>query len=189
MVAGCVVFFLTIYFTLTVFILPEQYMAREQLISEPHFEVKISEKSILLGESFEMDITTMNNGEHGDIHILSTSFPDLIRMDNIVRISTYNFTQTPINIIPGDKIIAKYSGGLEYKNAKYPAIEAMSRPVHPGSTYNMSLTITPDKIGNFSVYVKTVNIPNSSNLSHYPQSGILDHQEEFVKLYSIKVNP
>ena len=180
---------LTAYFSLTIFILPEQYMSNEKLISQPYFEVKISDKNILLGESFTVDITTTNSREYGDIHILSTSFPDLLEIDNVVKIITYDFTQPPTYIIPGDKIIAKYSEGLEHTNAKYPSIEAMSRPVHPGSAYNLSQIITPEKVGNFSVYVKTVNIPHTSNLSHYPQEGVLDHQDEFVQVYSISVNP
>ena len=180
---------LTAYFSLTVFILPEQYMSHEKLVSQPYFEVKISDKEISLGESFKLDIITKNNGEYGDIHILSTAFPDLIKIDGIVKISTYDFTQPPDNIIPGEKIIAKYSGGLVHINAKYPSIEAMSRPVHPGSTYNLSQVITPENTGNFSIYVKTVNIPHTSSLSHYPQAGVLDHQEEYVQVYSVMVNP
>ena len=180
---------LTAYFSLAVFILPEQYMSNEKLISQPYFEVKISDNNISLGESFTVDITTTNSGEYGDIHILSTSFPDLVEIDNVVKITTYDFTQPPTYIIPGDKIIAKYSGGLEHTNAKYPSMEAMSRPVHPGSIYNLSQVITPEKDGIFSVYVKAVNIPHTSNLSHYPQVGVLDHQDEFVQIYSISVNP
>ena len=180
---------LTVYFTLTIFILPEQYMSHEKLVSQPYFEVKISDKEIPLGESFRLDITTKNSGDYGDIHILSTAFPDLIEIGSIVKISTYDFTQPPSNIIQGEKIIAKYSGGLEHINAKYPSIEAMSRPIHPGSTYNLSQVITPENAGNFSVYVKTVNIPHTSNLSHHPQTGVLDHQEEYVQVYSVSVNP
>jgi len=177
------------YFSLTILILPEQYMSNEKLISQPHFEVTISDNSISLGESFTVDINTTNSGEYGDIHILSTSFPDVSEIDNIVKITTYDFTQPPTYIVPDDKIIAKYSGGLENTNAKYPSIEAMSRPVHPDSTYNLSQVITPEKDGMFSVYVKAVNIPHTSNLSHHPQEGVLDHQDEFVQVYSISVNP
>lgn len=180
---------LTTYFGLTVFILPEQYMSHEKLISQPHFEVQVSDKSISLGESFDLDIVTKNSGEYGDIHILSTAFPDLIEIGNVVKISTYDFTQPPDNIILGEKIVAKYSGGLQYTDAKYPSIEAVSRPVHPGSAYSMSQVITPERVGNFSIYVKTVNIPHTSDLSHNPQAGILDHQEEYVEVHSVKVNP
>ena len=188
-VVGGVTLLLAAYFLLTVFVLPVQYMSNEKLISQPSFEVRISEREISLGESFRIDITTKNSGEYGDIHILSTSFPDLTEIDRTVKITTYDFTQAPVNIMPGDEMIAKYSGGLEHSSAKYPSIEAMSKPIHPGSTYTMSQVIIPEKTGNFSVYVKTVNIPHTSNLSHHPQTGILDHQEEFVQVYSVSVNP
>ena len=182
-------FSLTAYFALTVFILPEQYMSNEKLISQPQFEVEISHKEISLGESFRLEIVTENKGEYGDIHILSTAFPDLSEIGEGVRITTYDFTQAPVNIVPGDKIIAKYSGGLEHVIAKYPSIEAMSRPVYPDSRYHLAQIITPEKPGSFSVYIKTVNIPHSTDLSHYPQTGILDHQEEYVQVYSVNVNP
>ena len=178
-----------IYFALTVFILPEQYMSNEKLISKPYFEVKLSDDEISLGESFRIDIMTENRGEYGDIHILSTAFPDLAEIGNVVQIVTYDFTQSSVDMIPGDDLIAKYSGGLEYTIAKYPSIEAMSRPVHPGSTYHLSQVITPEKLGLFSVYVKSVNIPHVSDLSHYPQTGFLDHQGEYVEVYSVNVNP
>ena len=189
LVATLIGFSLIAYFGLTVFILPEQYMSHEKLVSQPHFDAKISDREISLGESFRLDIVTENRGEYGDIHILSTAFPDLTEVGNVVDIVTYDFTQPPTNIVPGDKVIAKYSGGLEHMVAKYPSIEAMSRPIHPGSTYNLSQIITPEKQGNFSIYVKSVNIPHTSNLSHYPQTGILDHQEEYVQVYSVNVNP
>ena len=189
LVAILVVFSLTAYFGLTVFILPEQYMSHEKLISQPHFDAKISDREISLGESFRLDIVTENRGEYGDIHILSTAFPDLAEVGNVVNIVTYDFTQPPTNIVPGDRVIAKYSGGLEHMVAKYPSIEAMSRPIHPSSTYHLSQTITPEKQGIFSIYVKSVNIPHTSDLSHYPQTGILDHQKEYVQVYSVNVNP
>jgi len=189
LVAILIGFSLTAYFGLTVFILPEQYMSHEKLVSQPHFDVRISDGEISLGQSFRLDIVTENRGEYGDIHILSTAFPDLTEVGNVVKIITYDFTQPPTNIVPGDEMIAKYSGGLEHMVAKYPSIEAMSRPIHPGSTYHLSQIITPEKQGNFSIYVKSVNIPHTSDLSHHPQTGILDHQEEYVQVYSVNVNP
>ena len=188
-IAGIITLFLSIYFSLTLFVLPEQYMSNDILVSVPQFEVTISEENISLGESFTIDIITSNSGDYGDIHVLSTSFPNVIEIDKEVQITTYDFTQTPISISPGDEIISNYSGGLEHARAKYHAIEAMSRPVHPDSTYKMSQVITPQDIGNFPIYVKAVNIPHTSNLSHYPQTGILDHQEEFVLDYQVNVNP
>ena len=180
---------LIVYFGLTVFILPEQYMSNEKLISQPYFEVKLSDENISLGESFRIDIITQNRGDYGDIHILSTAFPNLVEIGNVVKIVTYDFTQSSVDIIPGDEIIAKYSGGLERAVAQYPSIEAMSRPIHPGSTHHLSQVITPEKPGIFLIYVKSINIPHVDDLSHYPQTGILDHQEEYVQVYSVNIHP
>ena len=180
---------LIVYFALTVFILPEQYMTHEKLVSQPFFEANISDSDISLGESFRLEITTKNNGDYGDIHILSTAFPDLIEIGNAVEIVTYDFTQSSSRIDIGEKIIAEYSGGLDHVLAEYPSIKAISRPVQPDSTYHLGQVITPEKSGKFSIYVKSVNIPHTSNLSHYPQTGVLDHQKEYVQVYSVNVNP
>ena len=180
---------LIVYFALTVFILPEQYMTREKLVSQPFFEVSISDDDISLGESFRLEIITKNNGDYGDIHILSTAFPDLVEIGNVVKIVTYDFTQSSSRIDIGEKIIAEYSGGLDHVFAEYPSIQAMSRPVQPDSTYRLEQVITPEKLGKFSIYVKSINIPHTSNLSHYPQTGVLDHQKEYVQVYSVNVNP
>ena len=58
-----------------------------------------------------------------------------------------------------------------------------------GSEYNFHLVITPDKLGEFLIFVKSVNIPHTNDLSHYPNSGTLDHQDEFVSVFSVNVNP
>ena len=107
----------------------------------------------------------------------------------MVEIVTYDFTQSSSRVDIGEKIIAEYSGGLDHVFAKYPSIEATSRPVQPNSTYHLEQVITPEKSGKFSIYVKSVNIPHTSNLSHYPQTGVLDHQKEYVQVYSVNVNP
>ena len=180
---------LVFYFTLAVFVLPGVFLANEQLVSEPFLEVELSESEISLGESFRINIISENRGEYGDIHIVSAAFPKLTEIDDVVLVATYDFTQSPSYIIPGEEIGAKYSGGLESVIAKYPSIEAMSRPVLPDSTYHMDLVITPTESGVFPVYIKSVNIPHVTEKSHFPQNGLLDHQNEHVLVYSINVNP
>ena len=184
-----VVFSIFIYFILTVFILPVQFLSNEQLIPQPYLEVSLSESEISLGESFRLDIVSENRGDYGDIHIVSTAFPDLAEIDSVVEIITYDFTQSPVFISSGSEIVSGYSGGLESTFSKYPSIEAMSRPVHAGAKYNFDLIITPEKSGIFTIYVKSIDIPHVSDLSHYPYTGILDHQNEYVLDYSVYVNP
>jgi len=189
LISGIIVFFLIIYFSLTVFVLPAHYLSNDLLISQPYLDVEVSESGIFLGESFRLNIVSENRGDYGDIHIVSTAFPDLDKIDDVVQIATYDFTQSPIYISPGDEIGAKYSGGLESMVAEYPSIEAMTRPIHPSSKYHFELIVTPENSGVFTIYVKSINIPHSDDLSHYPHSGVLDHQDEYVLVYSVNVNP
>jgi len=181
-------FFIILYFILTLFVLPEQFLSTEQLIPQPYLEVDLSEHDISLGDSFRLNVISENKGDYGDIHIVSVAFPDLVEMD-VVEIATYDFTQSSKYISIGDKISAKYSGGVESTFSKYPSIEAMTRPTYPGIKNHLGLIITPEKSGIFTMYIKSIDIPHTSNLSHYPDSGFLDHQDEYVLVYSVNVNP
>ena len=181
-------FFVVLYFILTLFVLPEQFLATEQLIPEPYLEIDLSEHDISLGDSFRLNVISENRGDYGDIHIVSVAFPDLVEID-AVEIATYDFTQSSHYISIGDKIGIKYSGGVESTFSKYPSIEAMTRPSYPGIKNNLGLIITPERLGIFTIYVKSIEIPHTSNLSHYPDSGFLDHQDEYVLVYSVNVNP
>ena len=183
--AICVVF----YFSLTVFILPDVYLSNEQLIPQPYFQASLSDDEISFGDSFRIDIVSQNIGEYGDIHILSTAFPTLEKLDGVVDITTYDFSQSPHYVDIGDEIGSDYSGGLESTLARYPSIESMNRPDTPDSIYHLSLKITPEHSGIFSIYLKSIIIPHTSELSHYPLTGTIDHQNEFVEVFSVRVNP
>ena len=180
---------LLFYFILTIFILPGEFLLTEQLIPEPTFQTILSDSEIILGDSFRLDIVSVNNGDYADIHIVSVAFPDLIEIGDVVKIATYDFSLSPSYISIGEKIGSKYSGGVETTIAQYPSIEAMSRPLQPNVETHLDIVVTPKKSGIFNVYVKSIGIPHTSNLSHYPHSGTLDHQNEHVLVYSVTVNP
>jgi hypothetical protein len=180
---------LSLYFILTIFILPSEFLMTEQLVPEPSFTAILSETNIRLGDSFRLDIVSMNNGDYADIHIVSVAFPDLNTIDDVVKITTYDFTLSPSYIYVDDEIGSKYSGGVETTLAQYPSIEAMSRPLKPDVQTHFDLLITPQELGLFNIYVKSIGIPHTSDLSHYPYSGFLDHQNEYVSVYSVSVNP
>ena len=180
---------LLFYFILTIFILPGEFLLTEQLIPEPTFQTILSDSEIILGDSFRLDIVSVNNGDYADIHIVSVAFPDLIEIDDVVKIATYDFTLSPSYISIGEKIGSNYSGGVETTFAEYPSIEAMSRPLKSNVETYFDIVVTPKKSGIFDVYVKSIGIPHSSDLSHYPHSGTLDHQNEHVLVYSVTVNP
>ena len=180
---------LSLYFILTVFILPSEFLMTEQLVPEPSFTAILSETNIALGDSFNLDIVSVNNGDYADIHIVSVAFPDLSRIDDVAKITTYDFTLSPSYIYVDEEIGSNYSGGVETTLAQYPSIEAMSRPLKPDVQTHFDLIITPQELGIFNIYVKSIGIPHTSDLSHYPYSGFLDHQNEYVSVYSVSVNP
>ena len=184
-----VVISLVVYFTLAVFVLPEAYLSNEQLTPQPIIQVSLSDDEISIGDSFRIDVVSENKGDYGDIHILSTAFPTLERLDGVVDITTYDFSQSPHYVNVGDEIGSKYSGGLETIIAQYPSIESMNRPDVSHSKYNLSLKITPESSGAFPIYVKSIIIPHTSELSHFPLTGKLDHQGEYVEVLSVNVNP
>lgn len=186
---GITVIGLVSYFAMTVFVLPEKFLEKEQFSPSPYLEAELSSSEIKLGESFRLSTISENKGDYGDIHIVSASFPTLSDIDGIVRIVSYDFSNSPLFIKPGEKIGANYSGGLESVIAKYPSIEAMNRPVQPGSKYVMDLQITPENPGPFIVYLKSIEIPHTNNQSHFPSEGQLDHQREYVLVYTVNVNP
>jgi len=180
---------LSLYFILTIFVLPSEFLMTEQLVPEPAFQSTLSDSEITLGDSFRLDIVSVNNGDYADIHIVSVAFPDLTKINDIVKIATYDFTLSPSYISVDEEIGSKYSGGVETTLAQYPSIEAMSRPLKPDVLTHFDLVITPQELGIFNIYVKSIGIPHTSDLSHYPYSGILDHQNEYVLVYSVTVNP
>ena len=180
---------LSVYFALTVFVLPEKYIAKEQFVPSPYLEVELSSTEITLGESFRLSTISENKGDYGDIHIVSAAFPTVENIESVIKIASYDFSNSPQYIEPGEEIGAEYSGGIKMVSAQYPSIEAMNRPVHPGVKYVMDLKITPDEVGEFTVYLKSIDIPHSSSVSHFPQSGQLDHQGEYVLVYTVNVNP
>ncbi|NIU02166.1 MAG: hypothetical protein GWN01_15065, partial [Nitrosopumilaceae archaeon] len=58
----------------------------------------------------------------------------------------------------GDELGANYTGGTETVFATYPSIEAINRPAQPHEQYYIGVKITPNAVGNFSVFVKSVDI-------------------------------
>ena len=169
--------------------MPSEFLMTDQLIPKPSFQAVLSDSEIILNDSFRLDITSVNNGDYADIHIVSVAFPELIEIDDVVKIATYDFTLSPSYISVGEEIGSKYSGGVETTISQYPSIEAMSRPLKSDVETHFDIVVTPKKSGIFNIYVKSIGIPHTSDVSHYPYSGILDHQNEHVLVYSVTVNP
>lgn len=179
---------LVIYFSFTLFVLPQNFLEKPILVPQPTLDVKLEKSKINLGESFEIKITSNNIGDPADIQIVSIQFPNLKEIDDTVKIIEFDFTQSPHYVLVGDEVGAEYTAGLKTVTAKYPSIEAYSRPINTGDQYHIGLKITPESVGEFTIHVKSVILPHYTDLAHYPQSGHLDYQDEYVEVYSVEVS-
>jgi hypothetical protein len=152
--------------------------------------VKMSASEIPLGKPFDISVTSNNQGDTADFQIVSISFPNLTSIDNnnIITIKNHNFLQKPEFVKTGDEIGSKYSGLSKTTTAKYPSIEFFSRPWKTDAIYQAEIEIKPPPaVGRFVIFIKTVSLPHNNEISHYPHTGIKDHQEEFVEAYYVNV--
>lgn len=176
------------YFALNFAVFPQTYQDIPVAAPQPSIEVVLSASQIHLGESFELSITAINNGEEADLQTVTVGFPQSLNLDN-VQIKSYDFLQSPKLFLPGREIGSDYTGGQDLVQSKYPFIEAYNRPAKPGLTHSMTLQIMPTTTGVFTIYSKTVAMPHINELSHFPIDGTIDHQNEFVLEYTVEVIP
>ena len=188
LISGAIIAGLFVYFFMTLVIFPQEYLSHSVIEPQPTQTVTLSADEISLGESFAIEIEIENKNDVADILITSTAFPGLDEIGDIVKISSYDYTQSPRYISSGDKINSEYTSGGEV-TAQYPSIEAYSRNVPANTAYHMSITITPQSSGTFETFIKTIAIPHTTELSHYPYDGKLDPQMEYVSIYSVDVKP
>lgn len=176
-----------VYFALTIFFLPEPYSLT---LAPPRpapviTSVSLSDETIMLGGEFSIRVSAANRGEPADLQLVSVAFPNATRAD-IATVRDHNFKQSPDFIGPGKKIGYGYTG-IQSAIASYPAVEAVSRPWQPGEAYNIDLLVKPESEGRFVVFVKAVGLPHNGDQAHFPASGILDQQDEYVDVYEVLV--
>jgi len=179
---------LVVYFSLSLYVFPQLYQSiearRPQAIVT---DVSLSAPDIALGQALTISVTGKNNGEDADMQIVSVGFPNLTTTDNI-KILKHNFDQTPMLIAPpGELSSSGYSDTDSSVLAQYTSIEVFSRPWEAGKTYSADIEVIPKTEGRFVVFIKSVALPHSWELAHYPQDGTLDQQKEFVEIYSVQV--
>jgi len=180
---------LGLYFSLSLVVFPSIYLSKEELKPQPFFDVQISSNSIKIGQSFDIHIFSQNIGDYGDIHILSVGFPSLEKIDEQIKIQNYDFNHQ-YKIINKDTMLgAEYSAGIKKTASEYALIEIMNRPSPAKGHYTLDLSVTPKNLGIFEIYVKTIEIPHTSDLAHFPRQGLQDPQNEYVAVYSVMVNP
>jgi len=185
--AGVVAAALLLYITLSLYVFPQMYKSIEPRRPEAVItDVSLSTPAIRLGQTFVISVTGTNRGEEADMQIVSVGFPNLTRADNMVVLE-HNFTQTPILINTSDVIGSEYSGTQRPVHARYPSVEAFSRPWPGGNTYNIDLQVRPEAEGRFVVLVKSVAFPHSWDGAHWPKDGVIDYQKELVEPYYVQV--
>jgi hypothetical protein len=175
-----------VYLVFSLAVFPPFYLSKEIPDPQPYFDVKISNLSILLGESFDVSIFSKNIGDYGDIHILSIGFPSIDKITEVKLINSnfnhqYNFIEK--NTLVG----SNYTAGDQKVESQYALIEVMNRPSPPNGSYDFQFSVTPKNTGLYEIYIKAIEIPHTSNLSHFPHQGILDPQGEYVEVFSVMV--
>ncbi len=180
---------LIIYYSLSILYIPQLYLSfSSEVKSQPVITgAKLSNSKVILGESFDLTITTRNNGDTADMQVVSLSFPNITSIGSIVKISDYNFTQKPVFIEVGDDVGSEYYGFDKVIKAPYPSIEANSRPWHTGDYYQISIDVKPTSVGRFVIFSKTIALPHINELDHYPRFGIKDYQGEFIAVSAVDV--
>jgi hypothetical protein len=175
------------YFSLSLYIFPQSYQLIEPRRPQATVtDVSLSAHNITLGQALVISVAGTNSGDEADMQIVSVGFPNLTTTDNI-KILRHDFVQTPVLIAAGERLSSEYSNTERPVVAQYASIEAFSRPWETGKTYSTDVQVVPKTEGKFVVFVKSIALPHTWEGAHYPQNGILDHQKEFVEVYSIKV--
>lgn len=179
------------YFVLSLYFFPKYYLAHTYLSHPKPFikDFRISNSAVSLGEPFHVSIAGGNNGSQADIQIISIALPNLtnVKLDNEVKILSYNFSQKPLIVEKGDSIGSRYEGQSKTIAAEYPSIQFYSRPWKSGMVYGAQLELYPLSKGKFTMLIKTVTLPNTDSSSHYPNAGIRDYQDEYVNEYQVSV--
>ena len=188
MLAALVTVSLISYFFVSTYILPDIYVRAPKAKPVPIIsKANVSPLVIHLGKTFYLDLQVKNVGDDADMQIISVAFPNLTRTYTNVHIRQSDLTQKPMFINIGDKIGSDYTGLQNIVYAKYPSIEAFSRPWHSNVLHNMTLDIRPSSVGKFVIFLKVISFPHTENHAHYPYEGIKDFHNEYVKVYPVEV--
>lgn len=198
---------LTAYFAISLNYFPIFYLSSSEM-SKPKpvpiiTNVSIFPSQIPIGKNFKLFVSATNEGDTADVQTVSIAFPNISAVnknsitdynntskDTIkLTVLKQNFTQQPLFISVGDTNGASYSGGGVTTTANYPLIEFYSRPWKSNLNYQSEIEIgSPSKfVGKFVIFVKSVALPHTTPISHYPYTGITDSQNELVSVYYVKV--
>lgn len=178
---------LVLYFSLTLYVLPQSYQSIEPRRPEAVVtNMSLSASEVELGQTFVISLAAVNRGEQADMQIVSIGFPNLTATSNI-EVIRHNFAQTPQLISAGRQVGSEYAGLEKPVAAQYASVEAFSRPWAGGSAYSIDLQVRPEAEGKFAIFVKSVAFPHSWVGAHWPQEGTIDYQKEFVDVRYVQV--
>ena len=150
--------------------------------------VNISKLQVPVGTPFNISFIGSNQGNSADVQIISVAFPNLTRPNDFVQVKESDFNQRPLIFKKGDELSSGYSQNKIPLKSKYHLIEAYNRPWHSHDKHHLLVQVKPYTVGRFVIFVKTIALPYTNELSHYPREGIKDQQGEFVNVYSINVS-
>jgi hypothetical protein len=185
---GAIATSLTIYFSLSIYILPKIYLSMSRLKPVPIItSVNISKLQVPFGRQFNITLIGSNLGNSADVQIISVAFPNFTRPNDFVQVKESDFNQRPVIVKKGDELSSGYLENKIPLKSKYILIEAYNRPWHPHDIHHLLMQVKPHTVGRFVIFVKTIALPYTNEFSHYPREGIKDQQGEFVNVYSIIV--
>ncbi|AIF85288.1 hypothetical protein NTE_03259 [Candidatus Nitrososphaera evergladensis SR1] len=188
-IAGVAIGAAVAYFAIAVLVLPGAYVP---MMTPPKPEpvvtdVSVSNSTIELGQSFALRVNATNQGDHADRQIVSVAFPNATSTDGIVTVQEENFKQGATFIETGRDIGSGYAGVAQKVKAQYPSVEIFSSPWQKGESFAITLSVKPPQEGRFVFFVKAIGFPHNGDQAHWPSSGTLDHQNEYVSVYSVYV--
>ncbi len=188
-IAGIAIGAAFVYFVIAIVVLPSAYIPS---LAPPRpapvvTDVYIPSDVIKLGNSFTLRVNATNQGDHADRQIVSIAFPNLTSTDGVVAVLKSSFKQSPTFIKAGKEIGSGYAGTEQTVKAQYASTEVFSSPWQKGESFSITLSVKPKQEGKFVFLVKAIGFPHNGDQAHWPASGTLDHQNEYVSVYSVNV--
>jgi hypothetical protein len=130
---------LSVYFFLSLYAFPNLYVTPPKIRPIPVINsVSLSASVIEIGHSFNLSLSATNNGDGADVQTISVGFPNLTSIDGFVQIRQSDLNQKPLLIKKGEMLGSDYRAG-NLISARYPSIEAFSRPWHSQVTHHIQL--------------------------------------------------
>ena len=149
--------------------------------------IQLSSTEISLGESFELSVSSRNEGILANDGGISVSFPDFKSEKDREQINVIEMDEGDpgFKIHPVNSTIHHKTNG-EF-SADYLLAEFSDSNWENGIEKSMKLAITPKEIGNFTIYIRSAMGVNSNYVNDPNDSEDSDQQGWEVVKYSVNV--